>query len=62
MNDKKPEIKKEEIKETQEVKQVRINKCVEEINKILDQYGCSLQCYFIVTEKGNFPKIEVVSK
>ena len=55
----KEEVKKEE---TQEVKQTRINNCLEAINKTLDQYGCTLQCYFIVTAKGNIPKIEVISK
>ena len=59
MTDKKPEVKKEE---TQEVKQARINNCLEAINKTLDQYRCTLQCYFIVTAKGNIPKIEVISK
>lgn len=43
-------------------KQERINECTKKMNEILDQYACTLQSYFIVTSKGNFPKIEVISK
>lgn len=55
---KKPGNPTEETK----AKQERIIKCTEMINKTLDQYGCTLSSYFIITSKGNIPKIEVISK
>lgn len=55
----KPEVKKPEL---QEVKQARIDTCTKEVNKILDQYGCTVSCYMMVTTQGNIPKIEVISK
>lgn len=49
-------------KESVAVKKQRIVDCTNEINEILDKYGCDLQCYFIVHAGGNAPRIEVVSK
>lgn len=54
--------KKLEKKEILDKKQQRIDDCTKAVNKTLDQYGCTLSAYVVVTAKGNFPKVQVISK
>jgi len=34
--------------------------CLKEIEKVLKHYNCSLGVSMLITEKGNFPQIQVI--
>lgn len=43
-------------------RQARINKCSREIQKVLDENLCVIDCEMICNQKGNFPRIMILSK
>lgn len=56
------EKKPEEVKAEGDKKKIRIKECTKAVNKVLDEFGCTLSCYIVLTGKGNTPVVQVISK
>jgi len=55
----------EQIREAQvllqQAEEARVNECKEELDKILRKYQCTIEASVMVTQRGNFPQVSIVS-
>ena len=52
----------EATKVLEQEKAEKINKCTAEIREILNKYECAIAASFTLTEKGNYPQIQIINK
>lgn len=57
------ESKEQTVKVTEEgMRKERVEKCVKEVSRILEEYNCHIMPSLLVTNEGNEFKISIVSR